>query len=80
MARQIIDRGTTGNDGTGDDLYTAQVKSTITLKSYTVTLHRSNNLRCDSAAEIGIKLHDSTNNSSYLVYEGTADSHETSLE
>ena len=26
MARQIIDRGTTGNDGTGDDLYTGAGK------------------------------------------------------
>ena len=26
MARQIIDRGTVGNDGTGDDLYTGAGK------------------------------------------------------
>ena len=26
MVRQIIDRGTTGNDGTGDDLYTGAGK------------------------------------------------------
>jgi len=80
MARQIIDRGTTGNDGTGDDLYTGAGKINDNFSElYDDVVQIRTIIGGDSASELGIKLHDSTNNASFLVYEGTADSYETSL-
>lgn len=80
MARQILDRGTVGNDGTGDDLYTGAGKINDNFEElYGDVVQIRTILGADSASELGIRLHDSSNNSSFLVYEGTADSHETSL-
>ena len=61
MARQIIDRGTTGNDGTGDDLYTGAGKINDNFEElYGDVVQIRTIIGADSASEIGIKLHDST--------------------
>lgn len=76
MARQIIDRGTTGNDGTGDDLYTGAGKINDNFEElYAAIQDIETIVGTDSAVNLGVKL--VTNG---IVYEGsTADSFETTL-
>jgi len=76
MARQIIDRGTTGNDGTGDDLYTGAGKINENFEElYDAVQDIETIIGTDSAVNLGVKL--VTNG---IVYEGsTADSFETTL-
>ena len=76
MARQIINRGATGNDGTGDDLYTGAGKINENFEElYDAVQDIETILGTDSAVNLGVTL--ATNS---VVWEGsTADSHETTL-
>jgi len=80
MARQIIDRGTTGNDGTGDDLYTGAGKINDNFEEvYGDIAELQTIIGDESASLLGVKLYES-DGEGYVVFEGsTADSHETSL-
>lgn len=76
MARQIIDRGTTGNDGTGDDLYTGAGKINDNFEELYAAIQDIETLvGTDSAEILGIKF-----DTGSVVWEGsTSDSWETSL-
>tara|TARA_B100000963_G_C22603871_1_gene661514 strand:+ start:940 stop:1452 length:513 start_codon:yes stop_codon:yes gene_type:complete len=76
MARQIINRGATGNDGTGDDLYTGAGKINDNFEElYNAVQDIETIVGTDSAVNLGVSL-----TTSSVVWEGaTADSHETTL-
>lgn len=76
MARQIIFRGTTGNDGTGDDLYTGAGKINDNFEElYAAIQDIETVVGTDSAVNLGIRL-----TTGAIVWEGsTNDTWETSL-
>ena len=76
MVRQIIDRGTTGNDGTGDDLYTGAGKINDNFEElYGNVAQIQTIVGTDSASIKQIQL-----STGGITFEGaTADSFETVL-